>query len=88
MSEEDGDDAILQITTHYNKVILRTYDICNISLNTVTEHEHLGICLHCKLSWSPHVDRVRNKTNCLLGFLKQNLYNALNNLDIQDIDKI
>ena len=50
--------------------------MCNISLDTVTEHEYLGICLHHKLSWSPHVDRVRNKANCLLGFLKQNLYNA------------
>ena len=25
--------------------------MCNISLNTVTEHEYLGICLHHKLSW-------------------------------------
>ena len=33
-------------------------------------------CLHHKLSWGPHVDRVQNKENSLLGFLKQNLYNA------------
>ena len=52
------------------------YKMCNISLDTVTEHEYLGICLHHKLSWSPHDDRVRNKANHLLGFLKQNLYSA------------
>ena len=45
--------------------------MCNISLNTVTEHEYFGICLHHKSSWSPHVDHVQNKANCLLGFLKQ-----------------
>ena len=39
--------------------------MCSISLlNTVTEHEYLGICLHHKLSWSSHVDHVQNKANC------------------------
>ena len=28
------------------------------------------------LSWSPHVDHIRNKVNHLLGFLKWNLLNA------------
>ena len=50
--------------------------MCNMPLNIVTEHEYLGICLHHKLSWSPHIDRVRNKANRLLGFLKRNIYNA------------
>ena len=50
--------------------------MCNISLNIVTEHEYLGICLHHKLSWCLHIDRVRNKANRLLNFLKLNLYNA------------
>ena len=66
---------VMQITTHHSKSTF----MCNISLNAVTEHEYLGICLHHKLScwpWSPHVDHVRNKANCLLGFLKRNLYNA------------
>lgn len=65
----------MQITTHHNKSTF-TYKMCNISLNMVTEHEYLGICLHHKLSWGPYVDRVRNKANRLLGSLKRNLCNA------------
>ena len=66
---------IMQITTHYNKSNF-TYKMCTISLDTVTEHDYLDVCLHHKLSWSPHVDRIRNKANRLLGFLKRNLLNA------------
>ena len=50
--------------------------MCTISLDTVTEHEYLGICLHHKLFWIPYVDCIRNNANCLLDFLKQNLQNA------------
>ena len=65
---------VMQITINAPQ---QKYNTCNI-LNTVTEHEYLGICLHHKLSWSPHVffDHVWNKANCLLGFLKRNLYNT------------
>ena len=66
---------IMQITMHNSKSTF-TYKMCNVSLNIVTEHEYLGICLHHKLSWSPHIDRARNKANHLLGVLKRNLYNA------------
>ena len=48
----------------------------NVPLTTVKEHNYLGICLHHKLSWKPHVDRICNKANRLLGFLKRNLNNA------------
>ena len=48
----------------------------NVPLTTVKEHNYLGICLYHKLSWKPHVDRICNKANRLLGFLKWNLYNA------------
>ena len=50
--------------------------MCTISLDIVTEHDYLGVCLHYKLSWSPHGDHIRNKANRLLGFLKRNLLNA------------
>ena len=43
------------------------------SLDTVTEHDYLGVYLHHTLSWSPHVDHIRNKANRLL---KRNLLNA------------
>ena len=48
----------------------------NISLNVVTDHGYLSICLHHKLPWGSHVECVHNKANQLLGFLKPNLYNA------------
>jgi len=48
----------------------------NIPLDTVLEHNYLGIRLHHKLSWDPHVNYICNKANRLLGFLKRNLYNA------------
>ena len=62
---------IMQITTHHNKSNF-TYKMCTISLGTITEHDYLGVCLHHKLSWSPHIDCIRNKANHLLGFLKRN----------------
>ena len=54
---------------------------CNIlqistPLNTVLEHDYLGVCLHHKLSWRPHVDHMCNKASRLLGFLKRNLYSS------------
>ena len=66
---------IIQITTNNNKRNF-TYKMSNVPLTTVKEHNYLGICLHHKLSWKPHVDRICNKANCLLGFLKWNLYNV------------
>ena len=48
----------------------------NTPLNIVTEHIYLGVRLHHKLSWEPHVNYVCNKANQLLDFLKRNLYNA------------
>ena len=46
----------------------------NVLLTTVKEHNYLGICLHHKLFWKPHVDCISDKANRLLGFLKRNLY--------------
>ena len=65
----------MQIKMHYSKSTF-IYKMCNMLLIVATEHEYLGICHHHKLSWGPHVDRVPNKANHLLGFLKRNLYNA------------
>ena len=45
--------------------------MCTISLDTVTEHEYLGICLHHKLSWIPYVDRIRNKVRKLSAGLSE-----------------
>jgi len=65
---------ILQITTHHIKSVF-AYKMPS-TIATVFEHNYLGIRLHYKLSWDPHVNYICNKTNQLLGFLKRNLYNA------------
>ena len=45
-------------------------------LDTVLEHNYLGIRLHHKLSWEPHINYICTKANRLLGFLKRNLQYA------------
>jgi len=66
---------IIQFTTHHNKSTF-TYEMSNSPLNTVLEHTYLGIRLHHKLSWEPHVNYTCGKANRLLGFMKRNLHNA------------
>ena len=51
-----------------------------IPLETVKEHSYLGVILHNKMSWKPHVDNICNKANRLIGFLKRNLYHCPPNL--------
>ena len=51
-----------------------------ISLQVVEEHDYLGVRLHHKLSWSPHVNHICNKVNCILGFLNRNLHHTPQNI--------
>ena len=65
---------ILQIATRVTKRNF-TYKMNYIPLNTVLEHDYLGVRLHHKLSWRPHFDHICNKASrLLLGFLKWNLH--------------
>ena len=48
----------------------------NESLRSVEKVKYLGVYLNNKLSWHDHIDYTCNKANCLLGFLKQNLYSC------------
>ena len=66
---------ILQISMHLTKRNF-TYKMNDISLNAVLEHDYLGVRLHHKLSWRPHVDHICNKASGLLGFLKRNLHSS------------
>ena len=43
---------ILQVSTHS----LFSYQMCGIPLEIVEQHSYLGVCLHYKLSWQPHID--------------------------------
>ena len=65
----------MQFTTHRNKSKY-TYVMSNTPLETVEEHDYLGVRLHHKLSWSPHINHIYNKVNRMLGFLNRNLYHA------------
>ena len=53
-----------------------------IPLSTVLEHNYLGIRLHHKLSWDPHINYICSKASQLLGFLKRALRTAP--LEIKD----
>ena len=51
-------------------------DIDQISLTTlefVDQHNYLGVCLHNRLSWQPHVNQICHRANCQIGFLYRNL---------------
>jgi len=66
---------ILQFTTRHNKSTF-SCQMSHVPLNIVSEHTYLGIHLHHKLPWELHVNYICGKANCLLGFMKRNLYNA------------
>ena len=66
---------IMQFTTHRSKSKY-TYVMSYTPLETVEEHDYLGVRLHHKLSWSSHINNICNKVNHMLGFLNRNLYHA------------
>jgi len=49
--------SILQFALHHNKSRF-TYKMSDILLSTVLEHNYLGIRLHHKLSWDPHINYI------------------------------
>ena len=73
--------SILQFTLHRNKSCF-TYKMSGVPLSTVLEHNYLGIHLHHKLSWDPHINYICSKASQLLGFLKKALRTAP--LEIKD----
>ena len=72
--------SILQFTLHQNKSCF-TYIMSGVPLSTL-EHNYLGIRLHHKLSWDPHINYTCSKASQLLGFLKTALRTA--QLEIKD----
>ena len=46
----------------------------DIPLVTTEQHyTYLGVHLHHKLSWKPHIEYTCNKANKILGFIQRNL---------------
>ena len=70
---------ILQVSTHCTKSLF-SYQMCSIPLKTVEQHSYLGVYLHHRMSWQPHIDFICNKANHLLGFLYRNLRHYPSNL--------
>ena len=62
---------ILQMSNHQHKSCF----ICSVhhALKTIEQHIYLGVQLHYRLSWHPHLNYICNKTNRLLSFLQRNL---------------
>ena len=71
--------TILQITLRQQSDPF-DYRMNNIILKTTDQHPYLGICLHHKLSWNPHITQLCNKANRLLGFLHRNLKTSLKHI--------
>jgi hypothetical protein len=63
-------------TSLSNKPSVFQYNISGTSLASVPSHPYLGVELHHKLSWSPHIDTITAKANKVLGFLRRNLKNC------------
>jgi hypothetical protein len=55
---------------------LHTYNINGTDLKTCESHPYLGVELHHKLSWGPHIAKITGKANRVLGFLRRNLKNC------------
>ena len=70
---------IIQFITHHNKS-KHLYTMSETPLEVVEEQDYLGVRLHHKLSWSPHVNHICNKANRMLGFLNRNLFHAPQNI--------
>ena len=63
---------IMQISNHRNKIHC-IYTMDGTPLATTEQHSYLGVQLHHKLSWEPHIDHICSKANRTLGFLQRNL---------------
>ena len=53
---------VMQVTT-CSDISRFTYTMNNIPLEFVDQHNYLGLCLHNKLSWQPHVNQICHKAN-------------------------
>ena len=63
---------IMQMTNHHNKLLFM-YKMYGSPLVTTEQHSYLGVQLHHKLSWQPHIQYTCNKASKILGFLQRNL---------------
>ena len=66
---------VLRITNK-RKAIVTEYKIRGQTLPTVDSAKYLGVTLHNKLSWNPHIERIAKKANSTRAFLQRNLHGS------------
>ena len=72
MSFNPSKCQVMQITR--SKSPIRTnYSIHGTTLDIVPSATHLGIDISNTLSWNTHIDKIVNKANSKLGFIRRNL---------------
>jgi hypothetical protein len=72
MSFNPSKCQVMQITRSRSP-INSTYNIHGTTLESVPTATHLGIDLSSTLSWNTHLDKIVNKANSKLGFIRRNL---------------
>ena len=70
---------VLRITAK-TKPIVTKYELHNEKLKCVDEAKYLGVIIHKKLSWKPHVHSICKKARQIISFLQRNLKNCEKNL--------
>ena len=66
---------IMQVSNHHSKSLF-TYIMNGTPLAVTEQCLYLGVKLHHKLSWKPHIDYICNKANRTIGFLQRNLWHC------------
>ena len=69
----------MQTSNHHNKSLF-SYVMNGTSLAVTEQHLYLGVKLHHRLSWKPHIDYICNKANRAVGFLRRNLQHCPSHL--------
>ena len=76
----------LNVSKCYRMLIHRSkhnYKLDNHILEQVEENPYLGLTIHKSLKWASHINKISNKANSVLGFIKCNLKHA--NRDIKEL---
>lgn len=72
----NADKCFVMPTTLARSPSTYDYTIKNKALATTQSHPYLGVELHHKLNWGPHIAKITGKANRILGFLRRNLKNC------------
>ena len=69
--------------TNKRKPISAQYFMHNIQLKSVDQEKYLGVILHKKLSWKPHIGAITSKANSTRQFLQRNLRTCSKDVKLQ-----